>query len=147
MANGRYNSVSKTIGTIDITPLMDLTFMLLIIFIITVPALEYVTDFTPEMETGTTENKMENKVYVILDKEGIVKLSQTENESDARIVPMATLSDSLRSLKETNPEMNLIIKAAKERPFGEVVELQDAAGQAKIMNVFYSTSPKSSQSK
>ncbi|MBO7621856.1 MAG: biopolymer transporter ExbD [Victivallales bacterium] len=121
--------------------------MLLIIFIITVPALEYVTDFTPEMETGTTENKMENKVYVILDKEGIVKLSQTENESDARIVPMATLSDSLRSLKETNPEMNLIIKAAKERPFGEVVELQDAAGQAKIMNVFYSTSPKSSQSK
>ena len=75
MAGRRYNSVSKTIGTIDITPLMDLTFMLLIIFIITVPALEFTTEVTPpDMSTATTVEQIDNKVMLTMKEKGEAKL-------------------------------------------------------------------------
>ena len=44
----------RSLPTIDMTPLMDLTFMLLIIFVITVPAMYYKSDvqLTPPESTG-----------------------------------------------------------------------------------------------
>ncbi|NLZ63298.1 MAG: hypothetical protein GX902_05765, partial [Lentisphaerae bacterium] len=53
----------KSISTIDLTPLMDLTFMLLIVFVITVPVVEYVTDVTPpEMNSSQTAEEVEEPV-------------------------------------------------------------------------------------
>ena len=85
---------------IDITPLMDLTFMLLIIFIITVPAMEYSTDVTPpSMETPKTVEDVKNKVIVSLDKQGQIKL-------DSRVISKGDLIPALRQL---GPEANLLI--------------------------------------
>ena len=48
----RHFKRQKPIMDINMTPLMDLTFMLLIIFIITVPVLDYSTDVTPPRLTS-----------------------------------------------------------------------------------------------
>ena len=37
----------QSITSINVTPLMDLTFLLLIVFMITAPVLEYAVDVTP----------------------------------------------------------------------------------------------------
>ena len=51
----------KTTSTIDMSPLMDLTFMLLIIFVITVPSMYYRSDVKLTPPSSTTNDKMEVK--------------------------------------------------------------------------------------
>lgn len=134
MANGRYNSVSKTIGTIDITPLMDLTFMLLIIFIITVPALEFTTEVTPpDMNTATTVEQIENKVMLTMNEKGEVKLE--EQPGAQRMIAMSLLEEELAAAFGRQPEMALLIQVDGKRPYDDVIALHRAAGHAGIRNV------------
>ena len=60
----------KIQATIDMTPLMDLTFMLLIVFVITVPSMYYKTDVKLTPPTSNNKDKMtvdEKSVYLELD--------------------------------------------------------------------------------
>ena len=73
---GNYMKRRRRSTNIDITPLMDLTFMLLIIFIITVPAMEYSTDVTPpSMDTPKTVESITDKLVVTLGKQGGVTVA------------------------------------------------------------------------
>jgi len=129
MANGRYNSVSKTIGTIDITPLMDLTFMLLIIFIITVPALEFTTEVTPpDMNTARTVEEINNKVMLTMSEKEEVQL-------DGRTIVMNELESELAAVFSRKPDMALLIQVDGRRPYDDVIALHRAAGHVGIKNV------------
>ncbi len=129
MASRRYNSVSKTIGTIDITPLMDLTFMLLIIFIITVPALEFTTEVTPpDMNTATTVEEINNKVMLTMSEKEEVQL-------DGRVVAMNMLEEELAAVFSRKPDMALLIQVDGRRPYDDVIALHRAAGHVGIKNV------------
>ena len=129
MASRRYNSVSKTIGTIDITPLMDLTFMLLIIFIITVPALEFTTEVTPpDMNTATTVEEINNKVMLTMSEKEEIQL-------DGRVVAMNMLEEELASVFKIKPDMALLIQVDGKRPYDDVIALHRAAGHVGIKNV------------
>ena len=129
MASRHYNSVSKTIGTIDITPLMDLTFMLLIIFIITVPALEFTTEVTPpDMNTATTVEEINNKVMLTMSEKEEIQL-------DGRVVAMNMLEEELASVFKSKPDMALLIQVDGKRPYDDVIALHRAAGHIGIKNV------------
>ena len=129
MTNGKYNSVNGTIGTIDITPLMDLTFMLLIIFIITVPALEFTTEVAPpEMNTPVTPEEINNKVMLTMNENGEVQLNE-------QTVAMSALEDVLAAKFKEEPEMALLIYVDGKRPYDDVIALHRAAGHAGIRNV------------
>ena len=133
MTNGRYNSVSKTIGTIDITPLMDLTFMLLIIFIITVPALEFTTEVTPpDMNTATTVEEINNKVMLTMSSEGEVKLNVKGAE---KLIVMNELERELAAVFAQEPDMALLIQVDGKRAYDDVIALHRAAGHVGIRNV------------
>ena len=87
---GNYMKRRRRSTNIDITPLMDLTFMLLIIFIITVPAMEYSTDVTPpSMDTPKTVESITDKLVVTLGKQGGVTV-------DGETVPKEQLLQRLR---------------------------------------------------
>jgi biopolymer transport protein ExbD len=134
MASRRYNSVSKTIGTIDITPLMDLTFMLLIIFIITVPALEFTTEVTPpEMNTATVVEQVENKVMLTMNEKGEVKLE--DQPGNQRLVAANMLEEELAAVFSRRPDMALLIQVDGKRPYDDVIMLHRSAGHVGIKNV------------
>ena len=134
MMNSRYNSVSKTIGTIDITPLMDLTFMLLIIFIITVPALEFTTEVTPpDMNTPTVVEQIENKVMLTMNEKGEVKLE--DQPGNQRLVAVNMLEDELAAVFRQRPDMALLIQVDGKRPYDDVIMLHRSAGHVGIKNV------------
>ncbi len=134
MMNSRYNSVSKTIGTIDITPLMDLTFMLLIIFIITVPALEFTTEVTPpDMNTATVVEQIENKVMLTMNEKGEVKLEETPGNQ--RLVAANMLEEELAAVFGRRPDMALLIQVDGKRPYDDVIMLHRSAGHVGIKNV------------
>ena len=132
--NSRYNSVSKTIGTIDITPLMDLTFMLLIIFIITVPALEFTTEVTPpDMNTPTVVEQIENKVMLTMNEKGEVKLE--DQPGNQRLVVANLLEEELAAVFSRRPDMALLIQVDGKRPYDDVIMLHRSAGHVGIKNV------------
>ena len=122
MASERYNSVSKTIGTIDITPLMDLTFMLLIIFIITVPALEFTTEVDiPKKDTPNTVQ--EKSIELSMDADGLVKLNM-------RPIAMDSLKEELKALFGQMPDLPVYVSVDGKRPYSDVMELYREAANA-----------------
>ena len=58
MSRQKQRSQLNAIGEINMTPLIDLTFLLLIIFMITAPLLEYGVDVSPpEMDASPLTEK------------------------------------------------------------------------------------------
>lgn len=136
MMNSRYNSVSKTIGTIDITPLMDLTFMLLIIFIITVPALEFTTEVQlPGLNTPKTANEIENAVVLTLSNDGFVTLSSKHLNINDKKVIANELDVELKTILQQDPEIELLIWADGKCPYSDVISLYKKARDAGLKSV------------
>ncbi|MDD4538304.1 MAG: biopolymer transporter ExbD [Lentisphaeria bacterium] len=128
----RRTSRVKLKSEIDITPLMDLTFMLLIIFVITVPVLEYSTkvDATPpELNNKQNEASAKDQSVVIhLTRGGQVLYFDQKiqfNELDA-------LFSSLRAQR---PNMSLLIRADGARPYEDVIAIMRAAKHANVETI------------
>ena len=100
---------------INVTPLLDLTFLLLIAFMITMPLMEYGTSIkAPEMNSD--ELPQENFKSVTLTKDGKIMLEDRE-------VSEAQLISELSELKRTNPKADLLLRADGARSYKDVIEL------------------------
>ncbi|MBQ7650504.1 MAG: biopolymer transporter ExbD [Victivallales bacterium] len=119
----------RQLATIDMTPLMDLTFMLLIIFIITVPAMYYKTDVQLTPPESTTNDKMtadEKSVFVELDKDGRIWLG-TANAPHSQSVPsIGELTRILTEKKNTVPDIVVFLVGDKSRRYEEVIDIANA---------------------
>ncbi len=121
--------VRKPLATIDMTPLMDLTFMLLIIFIITVPAMYYKTDVQLTPPESTTNNKMkadEHSVFVELDKDGRIWLGTSNNPKSQSVFSTDELSRLLLEKKTAMPEIVVFLVGDKSRKYEEVIDIANA---------------------
>jgi len=100
---------------INVTPLLDLTFLLLIAFMITMPLMEYGTSIkAPEMNSD--ELPQENFKSVTLTKDGKLML-------DDREVSETQLISELAELKAANPKTDLLLRADGANSYKEVIEL------------------------
>ncbi|MFW6414669.1 MAG: ExbD/TolR family protein, partial [Verrucomicrobiota bacterium] len=123
----RRNSKFQTFSGINMTPLMDLTFLLLIVFMITAPVLEYSVDVSPpEMEAEEIEE--ENSLIIGLNREGEILFENTEIGSE-------DLHSKLAEISETAPSTNILIRADHRRPYGEVVTILRTAKKAGLSNI------------
>ncbi|MBP1583225.1 MAG: biopolymer transporter ExbD [Victivallales bacterium] len=111
------------------TPLMDLTFMLLIVFVITVPVMEYATDVTPPELNGDRRLEEESTPLVIaLSDDGNVIVNEMR-------VPLHELTDFLVRLRQVNGPQEVMIRADGSRAYSEVIALMRAAKQAGMSSV------------
>ena len=100
---------------INVTPLLDLTFLLLIAFMITMPLMEYGTSIkAPEMNSD--ELPQENFKSVTLTKTGTIMF---DNESVTR----EQLFEKLAELKNSGGKVDLLLRADGERSYKDVIEL------------------------
>ncbi|MGI5923655.1 MAG: biopolymer transporter ExbD [Lentisphaerae bacterium] len=122
----------KLKSEIDITPLMDLTFMLLIIFVITVPVLEYSTkvDATPpELNNKQEETAInEQSVVIHLTREGELLYFDQK-------IQFSELEALFSSLRAQRPKMSLLIRADGSRPYEDVVAIMRAAKHANVETI------------
>ncbi len=121
---------SKSFNSIDLTSLMDLTFMLLIVFVITVPVIEYATDVTPpELNSQTRVEKMEDPVVITLNDAGVVSL-------DSQSVAMHELEEQLiRVRQQRGAGVNILVRADGTRPYEDVVAIMRATQKAGLTSV------------
>ena len=130
---------SRTVGEINITPLMDLTFLLLIVFIITAPMLQYGLDVSPPQMTADKIDQSKSAV-VTLTAHGVV-LFQKE------IVELGALQELLRSWRETHPDYTVLVAADAGRPYREVIEIMRTIRAAGVRSVSLLTQAEQSQPK
>jgi biopolymer transport protein ExbD len=131
----RYSSRTSlsTLSEINITPLLDLAFVLLIIFMITTPLLE--NSKTLIIPSSGTTNAPVNPAAVqtlSIDRNEVVRLNE-------QVVDLAALESRLAALKEGEPNVAVIIRPDRSLPVQKLVCLMDALQRANITKVGIAT--------
>ena len=110
---------SKTYDEINITPLMDTVFFLLIIFMITAPLLEYSIDVSPpKMEA--VEIKADDYTKVIhVTKDKVIQFERKKN------ISMSELLTRLRELKQSRDsrKYKFYLRADRDLRYGDVIDV------------------------
>ena len=120
----RRNREHNLLTNIDVTPLVDLTFILLIVFMVTAPAMESRVQL-PTMNASEKETKMEN-IVISLDDHGNIYI---EREA----VTLSQLPNVLQNIDANGK--NFSIRADESRAYGEVISLMRVIRNAGIENV------------
>ena len=115
MHRRRRDRKRDSIDEINVTPLLDLTFLLLIAFIITMPLMEYGTQVTPP-EMNSAELPDNNFKSISLTGKGTILF-------DNDPVTPEELLNKLKSLKQANPKLQLLLRADGSCSYKDVIGL------------------------
>ena len=115
MRRRRNRTPMAAIDQINVTPLLDLTFLLLIAFMITMPLMEYGTSINPP-EMNSEKLPDENFVSVTLTKDGTVLI-------DKDVVTKSEFVSKLEAMSSRTPKPQLLIRGDGSRTYNEVIEL------------------------
>ena len=122
-----------TLSEINITPLLDLAFVLLIIFMITTPLLENSMNLVIPSSSATTPPITSSQVQTI-------SIDHTETiRFNNQIVDPETLSARLLEMKQRNPDVAVVIRPDRELPVQKLISLIDAMQRAQITKVGIAT--------
>jgi biopolymer transport protein ExbD len=117
------NTLSQ-ISDINMTPLMDLTFLLLITFIITFPLVEQ--GIPVNLPKGKAQELPQKKTAALsLNAKGQIFL-------DKALVPKGTLAKTLSDLKAKNQDLTVLVRADEKLDYGKVVEVLKVLYDCKI---------------
>jgi biopolymer transport protein ExbD len=115
-----------SLSEINITPLLDLAFVLLIIFMITTPLLENSMSLVIPSSGATNPPVNSSQVQTIsIDRTETIKLNNQVVEADA-------LTAQLVELKRANPDVAVVIRPDRELPVQKLITLMDALQRAEI---------------
>ena len=124
----------SSLSEINITPLLDLAFVLLIIFMITTPLLEnsmnLILPSSGERNPAIDSNAVQT---IAIDRNERVTLNN-------RDVDLASLGEQLAQLKQANADVAVVIRPDRDLPVQKLVSLMDALQRAQIMKVGIATS-------
>ena len=114
----------KEMTEINLTPLMDLTFILLITFIITFPLIEQ--GVALNLPTGDGDALEEAKsVMVSVNKAGDLFLDQQQ-------MTYEQLSDAIQAAAAADPDVTVLIRADESIRYGRVVDVIQILRKAQI---------------
>ena len=123
----------SSLSEINITPLLDLAFVLLIIFMITTPLLENSMNLVIPSSGATTPPITSSQVQTIsIDRTETIRFNN-------QIVDPETLSGQLLEMKRRNPDVAVVIRPDRELPVQKLVTLMDALQRAQITKVGIAT--------
>lgn len=118
-----------TMNELNITPLLDLVFVLLVIFIITTPQL--MNNLEMNLPSGKPPPPRKDKP----------KITRIEVDANSRItldgqsVTVAQLREKLAALKADNPDLPVIVKGADDVEYQGMVAVLDTLQQLDITKV------------
>ena len=116
------------IDQINITPLLDLTFMLLIVFMITTPLMENGIDVTPPtMNADQLQTEKVTKNLTIT-RDGLLTYENVQ-------VSQQELLITLQTLQQTTPDAVLLLRADGSRSYSEVISIMDVIRKSGFKNV------------
>src|ERR1043166_2975039 len=116
----------STLSEINITPLLDLAFVLLIIFMITTPLLESSMNLVIPSSGATNPPIKSGQVQIVsIDRTETIRLNN-------QVVDLEGLRAQLAQVKQTNPDVAVVIRPDRELAVQKLIGLMDALKQAQI---------------
>ncbi len=119
---------SRRDSMIDISPMMDMVFILLIFFIVT-------STFTRETGIDVTKPKASSSkelakesILIGVTRQGTVHINETQ-------VNLSSLRTVLKQMMAESPDRPVIIVSDREAPSGVIVDLLDECNLAKVKKV------------
>ncbi len=118
---------------IDMTPMVDVAFLLLIFFMTT-------TQFKPPEQVAVTLPASRSEIHIpdantillTVNKAGQVFIS-SERSTDIQEVPRSDLESAIVDWRSRNPDALVVVKGDREVDFGTVSDLMDALVDAKTL--------------
>ena len=124
-----------TLSELNVTPLLDLAFVLLIIFMITTPLMENSVDLVIP-SSDAAKNAVDPKAVqtIAINREAKIELN-------GEPVELVQLQAQLTALKEARPAVAVVIRSHKELAVQKLIDVMDAVQRAKITKVGVVTNP------
>ncbi len=123
----------STLSEINVTPLLDLAFVLLIIFMITTPLLENSMNLVIPSSGATNPSINSSQVQTVsIDRAETIRFNN-------QVVDLETLTTQLAQLKHANPDVAIVIRPDRELPVQKLITLMDTLRRAQITKVGIAT--------
>jgi len=108
-----------TLAELNVTPLLDLCFVLLIIFMITTPFMENSIDLVvPSSATAKTQVDPSETQIIQIDRNDVLKLNgQVTNRAD--------LEAQLAALKARDPQISVVVRPDRDLAIQKFIEVMD----------------------
>jgi biopolymer transport protein ExbD len=122
----------SSLNELNITPLLDLVFVLLVIFIIT----------TPQMMNNLEMNLPSNKTPKSNDKPKVNNITVNPNGDtflNNELVTMPVLRERLQDLKDSDPELSVVVKGSDAVDYQYMINVLDILQQLDITKVGLAT--------
>ncbi len=115
-------------SAIDITPMLDVVFILLIFFIVTATFVK---------EAGIDVNRPDAVTAVKKEKANIIIAINHNNEIwiDRRKIDFRSVRPNIERLHAENPQGSVVIQADKESKTETLIQVMDAAREAGVYNI------------
>jgi biopolymer transport protein ExbD len=123
----------SSLSEINITPLLDLAFVLLIIFMITTPLLESsMSLIIPSSGAKNPPVTMSQVQTISIDRNEAIRFNN-------QVVDLESLTSQLSEIKRANPDVAIVIRPDRDLPVQKLITLMDALQRAQIMKVGIAT--------
>ena len=134
MAGGTQDDPDDAISGINVTPLVDITLVLLIIFMVTAKIIvsQSVPLDLPKAATGT---EVQVVFSIVLAADGTTQVDGKTVVNDEAILDLA------RGAHDKNPELRAVIKADSAVPHGRVIHVLDLLKQGGVSKIAFGVTP------
>lgn len=119
-------------GAIDLTPMLDVVFIMLIFFIVTASFIKEAGIDVNRPDAITSQKKPKAAILIAVDPSSAVWIEG--NKIDVR-----QLKNKITMMRADNPEGSVVIQADEEATADVIIDVMDAARAAGVFDVALST--------
>lgn len=120
--------------TLDMTPMLDIVFIMLIFFIVTSSFIKESGIDVSSPSASTAERKERGNILIAITAEGEVWI-------DKRNIDVRAVRANVERLHAENPEGSVVIQADKDSRNGLLIQIIDQARLAGVSNVAIAATP------
>ncbi len=139
MAGGAVQDTDEAITGINVTPLVDITLVLLIIFMVTTKIVmnSSVPLDLPKAATGTSEVQVVFSIVLAADGRALVDGKAIPNDD--------AILQAAKDAQAQHPDLRAVIKADAAVTHGRVIHVLDLLKQAKVNKIAFGVTPVTTQ--
>jgi biopolymer transport protein ExbD len=128
------HTAHHTLSELNITPLLDLAFVLLVIFIITTTPIVNDLDLSLPSASKHEKDPPRKANYITVDATGAIWLNKAA-------VDLTGLQATLVSLRVDDPDLSVIVRGDSKTKYRQIRAVLDVCQQANVVKVDLATEP------
>lgn len=115
-------------GGIDISPMMDMTFILLIFFVVTSTFTRETGIDVSKPKASSVKELSRESILIGVTRQGTIHINETQ-------VNLSSLQTILRQMMAESPDRPVIIVSDRDAPSGKIVDVLDECNLAHVRKV------------